>query len=118
MPGSGPGVDGDGGMNGVRAGPNTPGGVSTGGPTGDGIPELPMSMVSAGMAGTQGSNVGGPPIPGVTGAGVGPSPGGGGGPSGGGTKGGDASCPGINGFLSVVVCASADCMSAEPTISA
>jgi len=60
-PGSGPGVEGGGGMNGVIAGPRTPGGDWIAGVIGSGIPEKLLSIWFAGIDGTHGSRVTGIP---------------------------------------------------------
>ena len=101
-PGSAPGVDGECGTKGVSNGPSTPGGISTGGPNGSGMPDELRSIWLAGTAGTQGRRVEGPPIPGVTGTGVGPVPGISGGPLEAGMKGAELGAPGIRGSRKVL----------------
>src|SRR4029434_8663605 len=100
-PGSGPGVEGGAGIKGVIKGPSTPGGISTAGVNGNGMPDVPWSIWLAGIAGIHGSNVEGFACPGTTPAGVGPSPIAGGCPSAAGTNGGALLAPGIRGVRSV-----------------
>ena len=73
-PGSAPGVEGGAGIKGVSIGPKTPGGDTIDGVTGKGTPVAGHPTVLAGMLVTHGFNSGELPIPGVTGADVGPLP--------------------------------------------
>jgi hypothetical protein len=96
-------VEGELGINGVSKGPNTPAGVAIDGDTGNPIPELLKSMSLLGKFVTHGKRVGGPPIPGLTGNGVGPLPNAGGAHDTGGTNGALCSAPGMSGVCNVVV---------------